>query len=138
MSAGLADPVLRDLAVYEAEQDADAAREELIEARIPVLADHLLDCHAFDVEEQICLDDVPTRTGATLDGEWRAAFATLCRLEARHVDDREADASAAWHMRQIVRDAAERMARDRAAAELDRGDPSCCELERAGAKRSET
>lgn len=134
MSA-LADPVLRDLARYEREEDMRAAREELVEARIPVLADHLLDCHAFDVEEQICLDEVPTSAGATLDGEFRAAFVTICRLEARHVDDREADASAAWHMRQIVRDAAERLARDRAEAELDRGDPSCCELERRAMRR---
>ena len=41
MSTTLADPILRDLARHEAEQDAEAAREELVEARISVLAEQM-------------------------------------------------------------------------------------------------
>lgn len=129
MSAALADPVMRDLARYEAEQDADAAREELIEARIPVLAAELLEHHPDDVMDTVYGHESMCR-------RWRALEDDLCRREARgelepdipHSD--EALMYLAHEMRCIVRDAAERLARDRAEDEVDRGDMTCCELER--------
>lgn len=129
MHAGttLSDPVMLDLARYEREQDEAGAREQLIEARIPALADHLLDCHHLDVMDLIDRDD-------RLRGEWSASEALLCRYEARGAlaglpgQRRTVDVVA--DMRGTLRDAAERLARDRAAKELDRNDMTCCELER--------
>lgn len=119
MSTTLADPILRDLARHEAEQDAEAAREELVEARISVLADHLLADHADEI-----MNAVYSHKATYL--RWRALEDQLCLLEARGLFNKSVPGSdtrlldLADEMRRIVRDAAERLARETAAAEVDR------------------
>lgn len=113
------DPVMRDLARYEAEQDAEAAREKLIEARIPVLANHALEFHPGTVIDEVFRD-------YETECQWREIEDRLCILEGRGLlakGTRDSDTrllDLADEMRRIVRDAAERLARETAAAEVDR------------------
>ena len=111
------DPVTRDLAAHEAEQDAEAAREEAIEARIPVLANHALEFHPGTVMDEVFRD-------YETECQWREIEDRLCMLEGRGLlakGTRDSDTrllDLADEMRRIMRDAAERLARERAEKEM--------------------